>query len=136
VVEAAQQAHIHDFIASLPYGYDTLIGERGARLSGGQAQRLAIARALLRDAPLLILDEATAHLDAASEEAVLEVLHTLLQARMALIITHHLNMVRATDRIVVLDGGQVVADGMHEALLAESDIYCQLISAYERDEAV
>jgi ABC-type multidrug transport system fused ATPase/permease subunit len=136
VVEAARQAHVHDFITSLPYGYDTMIGERGARLGGGQAQRLAIARALLRDAPLLILDEVTAHLDAASEEAVLEALHTLMQGRMALIIAHHLDTARTADRIVVLDAGRVVAYGTHDALLAESGIYCQLISAYERGKAV
>jgi ATP-binding cassette subfamily C protein CydD len=136
IIQAAQQAHLPDFIQSLPYGYGTMIGERGARLSGGQRQRLALARVFLKDAPLLILDEATAHLDRASEEAVLESLQMRLQNRMALIIAHRLHTLREVDRVVMLEEGHVVADGPHETLLAQSFAYQRLVSAYQRKEAV
>jgi ATP-binding cassette subfamily C protein CydD len=112
ITRAAQQANLHESVLSFPHGYGTLIGEQGARLSGGQAQRLALARAFLKDAPLLILDEATAHLDGISEQAVLEALRAHLHDRMALIITHRLDTIRGVDRVVVLNGGQVVAEDM------------------------
>jgi ATP-binding cassette, subfamily C, bacterial CydD len=136
VIRAAQQAHLHDVILSLPHGYETVIGESGARLSGGQAQRLALARAFLKDAPLLILDEATAHLDGVSEQAVLEALSELLRNRTALIITHRLRTIQGVDRIVRLDEGQVVANEAHGALLTPSTAYQCLVSANQREEAV
>jgi ATP-binding cassette subfamily C protein CydD len=131
VIAAARKAHIHEFIMSLPSGYDTKIGERGARLSGGQAQRLALARAFLKNAPLLILDEATAHLDHANEEAVLDALHALMGGRMVLIIAHRLHTLHGADRVVVLDGGCVVATGSHRQLLAQSNTYHKFCNACE-----
>ncbi len=130
VVWAARQAHAHEFIAALPQGYDTLIGERGARLSGGQAQRLALARAFLKDAPLLLLDEATAHLDPETEELVQEAMARLLRGRTALLIAHRLNTVLRADRILVLEGGRLVEEGSHEALLQRGGLYRRLVGAY------
>ena len=117
VVRAAQQAGADDFIRALPQGYDTIIGERGARLSGGQAQRIALARAFLLDAPLVILDEATANLDPESEAQIQASLERLLIGRTALIIAHRLHTVRAADRIVVLDQGRVAETGTHAELM-------------------
>jgi ATP-binding cassette subfamily C protein CydD len=130
VVWAARQAHAHDFIEALPRGYDTLVGERGARLSGGQAQRLALARAFLKDAPLLILDEATANLDPEVEALIQEGLGRLLQQRTALIIAHRLPTVYRADRILVLDEGRLVEQGTHVALLQRQGLYRSLVGAY------
>jgi subfamily B ATP-binding cassette protein MsbA len=118
VESAARAAFAHDFILDLPRRYDTLIGERGSRLSGGQRQRIAIARALLKDPPILILDEATSALDAKSERLVQEALANLMRGRTTLVIAHRLATVRRADRIVVLDGGEVAEVGRHEELLA------------------
>jgi ATP-binding cassette subfamily C protein CydC len=126
---AARQAHVHDFIMSLPQGYDTWIGEQGLRLSGGERQRLAIGRALLRDAPILILDEATANLDALTERAVLETLAELMASRTTLMITHRLVGLENADEIVVLQGGQVVQRGHHVELLAADGVYQRLWEA-------
>jgi ATP-binding cassette subfamily C protein CydC len=126
---AARQAHVHDFIMSLPQGYDTWIGEQGLRLSGGERQRLAIGRALLRDAPILILDEATANLDALTERAVLETLAELMASRTTLMITHRLVGLENADEIVVLQGGQVVQRGHHVELLAADGVYRRLWEA-------
>jgi ATP-binding cassette subfamily C protein CydD len=130
LVQAAQAAGAHEFISQLPLGYDTPCGERGARLSGGQAQRIAIARAGLKDAPLLILDEATASLDEETETIIQAALRRLLQGRTALIIAHRLNTVRDADRIYVLDAGRVVEQGGHAELMAQQGAYRQLIRAF------
>ena len=110
----------------LPDGYDTQLGERGVTLSGGQRQRLAIARAILRDAPVLLLDEATSALDAQSEKWVQDALNKLMKGRTTLIIAHRLATVLKADRILVMEGGQVVASGTHESLLAQGGLYAEL----------
>jgi subfamily B ATP-binding cassette protein MsbA len=124
---AARAAFAHDFILDLPRRYDTVIGERGSRLSGGQRQRIAIARAILKDPPILILDEATSALDPQSERLVQEALANLMKGRTTLVIAHRLTTVRAADRIVVLEGGEVRETGRHEELLRRPNgIYCRL----------
>ncbi|MCL7452567.1 MAG: thiol reductant ABC exporter subunit CydD [Anaerolineae bacterium] len=130
VAWAARQAHAHSFVEALPAGYGTLIGERGARLSGGEAQRLALARAFLKDSPLLILDEATANLDPETEGLVQDALVRLLERRTALIIAHRLNTVYRADRILVLDQGRIVEEGRHEELLQREGLYRRLAGAY------
>jgi ABC-type multidrug transport system fused ATPase/permease subunit len=126
VVEAAKAANADAFIRQQPQGYDTLIGERGVRLSGGQRQRLAIARALLKDPPLLILDEATSALDTESERLVQQALDKLMQGRASLVIAHRLSTVQSADLIVVLDQGRVVEQGRHAELLARGGLYQRL----------
>jgi subfamily B ATP-binding cassette protein MsbA len=126
VESAARAAFAHDFILDLPRRYDTLIGERGSRLSGGQKQRIAIARAILKDPPILILDEATSALDAESERLVQSALGNLMRGRTTLVIAHRLATVRDAHRIVVLDGGEVREVGGHDELLREGGLYCRL----------
>ncbi len=129
VIRAAQLAHADEFIDALPQGYDTLIGDRGARLSGGQAQRIALARAFLKDAPLLILDEATANLDIETEDLIQNSIDQLLEERTALIITHRLSTAAHADRIVVLDHGVVIEHGTPAELLAARGAYYRLVQA-------
>lgn len=126
VKEAARAAYADDFIEELPQGYDTEIGESGFKLSGGQRQRLAIARALLKNPPILILDEATSHLDSEAESLVQGALQNLMSGRTALVIAHRLSTVQRADRILVLEGGRIVQDGTHEALLQEAGVYRRL----------
>jgi ATP-binding cassette subfamily C protein CydD len=133
--EAARMANALDFIRALPQGFDTPVHEGGSRLSGGQRQRIAIARAFLKDAPLLILDEATVHLDAESEAMIREATLRLLRGRTTLIIAHRLEMAYGADQIVVLDHGQAVESGDHHSLLAAGGYYQTLMASYEREAA-
>jgi ATP-binding cassette subfamily B protein len=126
IVEAAKAANAQEFIEGLPQGYDTFLGEGGARLSGGQRQRIVIARALLRDAPLLLLDEATSSLDAHSERLVQEALERLMKTRTTVVIAHRLATTRAADRIIVMDGGRIVEEGTHASLNKANGLYASL----------
>ncbi|MEV4751304.1 ABC transporter ATP-binding protein [Streptosporangium amethystogenes subsp. fukuiense] len=128
IVSAARAARIHDHIASLPEGYDTVVGERGYRFSGGEKQRLAIARTLLRDPPVLVLDEATSALDTQTERAVQEALDTLSRGRTTITIAHRLSTIRDADQIVVLDRGRIVERGGHDDLLAAGGPYAALVN--------
>jgi ABC-type multidrug transport system fused ATPase/permease subunit len=123
IEQAARAAHAHDFIARLPKGYDTEIAEAGGGLSGGERQRLSVARAILKNAPILILDEPTSSLDSISEEIVFAALRRLRAGRTTVVIAHRLSTVRDADQILVLDGGQIAAHGRHEELLKSSQLY-------------
>jgi subfamily B ATP-binding cassette protein MsbA len=126
IERAATAAHAHDFIIQFPQGYDTVVGERGTELSGGQRQRLAIARAILRDPPILILDEATSALDTEAERLVQEAIERLLAGRTVFVIAHRLSTVQRADEIVVVDEGHIVERGSHDSLLAAGGQYKRL----------
>ena len=127
IVEAAQAANAQEFIAELPDGYETTVGERGVRLSGGQKQRISIARALLKDAPILVLDEATSSVDTETEWLIQQALNRLTRNRTTLVIAHRLSTIRHADKIVVLDGGRIVEAGAHTELMARGGRYAQMV---------
>ena len=128
VVEAAKKAHCHEFISALPLGYETFVGERGIKLSGGERQRVAIARAILKNAPILVLDEATSSLDSESEQYIQQALEVLMHGKTVIVIAHRLSTIMKMDRIVVLEGGTIIADGTHEELLHKEGLYKKLWS--------
>jgi ATP-binding cassette subfamily B protein len=123
VITAARKAHAHDFIQNVPGGYAALVGERGIKLSGGQRQRVAIARVVLKNAPILILDEATSSLDSVTEKAIQETLSELMRGRTVLVVAHRLSTIAHLDRILVFDAGRIVEDGSHAQLLAAGGLY-------------
>jgi ATP-binding cassette subfamily B protein len=126
LVAAASAANIDDMIARLPDGYETVVGERGYRLSGGEKQRIAIARVVLKDPRVIILDEATSHLDSRSESLIQAALEELMRGRTSIAIAHRLSTVRAADQILVVDDGRIVERGDHDSLVADGGLYAEL----------
>ncbi len=129
VIEAAKKARCYDFITALPYGFDTLIGEGGATLSGGEAQRISIARCILKDAPIIVLDEATASIDADNEAYIQQALTELCREKTTIVIAHRLQTVRNADRLLVLDRGELIESGTHEELIAADGVYSRMVKA-------
>ena len=134
IEQAARMANIHDFIASLPEGYDTVVGERGLKLSGGEKQRIAIARAILKNPRILIFDEATSSLDSKSEKAILEALHKLASEHTTLVIAHRLSTVVDADRILVMEQGRIIEQGSHQQLLLQQGHYAQMWALQQQEE--
>ena len=129
VVEAAKRARCHDFISALPNGYDTIVGEGGASLSGGERQRISIARALLKDAPIVVLDEATASIDPENEQLIQQALTELTCEKTVVVIAHRLATIEHADQILVVEDGTVVQRGPHEELLAQEGVYRRFVEA-------
>ena len=127
VVEACKKARCHEFITSLPNGYKTNVGEIGNKLSGGQRQRLSIARTILKNAPILILDEATSAIDAQNEKAILEVIKEISKDKTVITISHHLETIKDADKIVLLENGKIIAEGKHDELLRSSTEYKKMV---------
>jgi len=135
IIRAAQLANAHEFIEKMPEGYDTMVGERGVTLSGGERQRIAIARAIIRNTPILILDEPTSGLDAASEQVVIEALSRLMEGKTSVVIAHHLDTVRHADVIFVFKESELVERGTHEELLAAGGVYAELYRIQTSEDA-
>lgn len=129
VVEAAKRARCHDFISALPNGYNTIVGEGGASLSGGERQRISIARALLKDAPIVVLDEATASIDPENEQLIQQALTELTREKTVVVIAHRLATIEHADQILVVEDGTVVQRGTHEELLAQEGVYRRFVEA-------
>lgn len=129
VVEAAKRARCHDFISALPNGYDTIVSEGGASLSGGERQRISIARALLKDAPIVVLDEATASIDPENEQLIQQALTELTREKTVVVIAHRLATIEHADQILVVEDGTVVQRGTHEELLAQEGVYRRFVEA-------
>jgi ABC-type multidrug transport system fused ATPase/permease subunit len=132
IIDAATAANAHDFIIRLPQGYETELGERGAKLSGGERQRIAVARAFIKDAPILILDEPTSSIDSKTEAVILDALDRLIEGRTTFLIAHRLSTIRRSDVILVLDRGRLVEQGTHEQLLRHDGLYKQLYDMQTR----
>ncbi len=126
VIEAAKKAHAHDFILQTEDGYDSMVGERGIKLSGGQRQRISIARAILKDSPILVLDEATSALDSVTEKKIQQGLDYLMKGKTVLVIAHRLSTISHMDRILVFNEGEIIEDGNHDELLVDSSHYARL----------
>lgn len=129
VVEAAKRARCHDFISALPNGYDTIVGEGGASLSGGERQRISIVRALLKDAPIVVLDEATASIDPENEQLIQQALTELTREKTVVVIAHRLATIEHADQILVVEDGTVIQRGTHEELLAQEGVYRRFVEA-------
>ena len=132
VVAAAKKACCHEFISQLPNGYDTVIGEGGSSLSGGQKQRISIARAIMKDAPVVILDEATANVDPENEKDLMDAIEALTKEKTIIMIAHRLKTVRYADQIVVVDKGRIAQQGTHEQLMTQDGIYKRFVDAREQ----
>ena len=134
VIAAAKAANIHEFIESLPKGYDEIVGERGAKLSGGQKQRIAIARAILKDAPIIILDEPTAFVDPQSEEQIVKAVSNLIKNKTVIVVAHRLSTIKNADRILVFANGEIVESGAHDELISLEGAYAKLWRDFEQTQ--
>ena len=132
IIEAAKKACCHDFIMNLPDGYDTVIGEGGASLSGGEKQRISIARAIMKDSPIIILDEATANVDPENEADLVHAIEELTKSKTIIMIAHRLKTVRNADNIVVIDGGKIAETGKHESLMQNGGIYARFVESRQK----